>query len=159
MKISELFLKEHETKPTAKYDLYYCAGAIGNIRGTLNIHPNYIMFNPSIENEENRANFTMEKILKFNAIIEIEDIKEVQPIDIPTMTEEAEPQTAHLVQLLLFKIGNKKIEEKYKERLKQLKVDHKAIASIDFKMLLDDGRAKETQAEIVEKINQMIKSV
>ena len=69
VKISELFLKEHETKPTAKYDLYYCAGATGNIRGTLNIHPNYIMFNPSIENEENRANFTMEKILKFNAII------------------------------------------------------------------------------------------
>jgi len=140
VKISELFLKEHETKPTAKYDLYYCAGATGNIRGTLNIHPNYIMFNPSIEDEENRACFTMDKILKFNAIIEIEDIKEVQPIDVPAMSvgEEAEPETHHIVQLLLFKIGNKKIEEKYKERLKQLKVDHKAIASIDFKMLRSD---------------------
>jgi hypothetical protein len=142
LKISELFLKEHETKPTAKYDLYYCAGATGDIRGTLNIHPNYIMFNPSIEDEENRANFSMDKILKFNAIIEIDDIKEVQPIDIPTMMEEADPETDHIIQLLLFKIGNKKIEEKYKERLKQLKVDHKAIASIDFKTLRQPDKAK-----------------
>lgn len=83
----------------------------------------------------------------------------MQPIDVPTMSDEAEPEIDHIVQLLLFKIGNKKIEEKYKERLKQLKVDHKAIASIDFKMLHDDEKAKETQSEIVEKINQMIKSV
>lgn len=48
-KISELFLREHESKGTAKYELYYCAGAIGNIRGTLNLNPNYIMFNPHIE--------------------------------------------------------------------------------------------------------------
>lgn len=59
VKISELFLKESDTKPTAKYDLYYCAGAAGNIRGMLNIHPNYIMFNPLLEHEENKANFTM----------------------------------------------------------------------------------------------------
>jgi hypothetical protein len=29
----------------------------------------------------------MEKLLKFNAIIEIEDIKEVLPIEIPTMSD------------------------------------------------------------------------
>ena len=92
----------------------------------------------------------MEKILKFNAIIEIEDIKEVQSIDVPTMSEEeAEPETDYIVQLLLFKIGNKKIEEKYKERLKQLKVDHKAIASVDFKMPRDGDKMKETQLSIV----------
>lgn len=88
----------------------------------------------------------MEKLLKFNAIIEIEDIKEVLPIEIPTMSDEKEdndsPETAYIVQLLLFKIGNKKIEEKYKERLKQLKLDHKAIASISFKMIGFDKKAK-----------------
>lgn len=70
-KISELFLREHESTGTSKYELYYCAGAVGNIRGTLNLNPNYIMFNPHVENEENKASFTMEKLLKFNAIIEI----------------------------------------------------------------------------------------
>ena len=43
----------------------------------------------------------------------------------------------------------KKIEEKYKERLKQLKVDHKAIASVDFKMPRDGDKMKETQLSIV----------
>jgi hypothetical protein len=55
----------------------------------------------------------------------------------PTMVEED-----HIIRLLLFKIGNKKIEEKYKERFKQLKVDHKAIASIDFKTIKQYDKAK-----------------
>ena len=37
-----------------------------------------------------------------------------------------------MVQLMLYRVGNTKIEKKYKERLKQLKLDHKAIASMTF---------------------------
>lgn len=33
---------------------------------------------------------------------------------------------------MLFKVGNLKIERKYKDRLKQLKLNNKAIASISF---------------------------
>jgi hypothetical protein len=33
---------------------------------------------------------------------------------------------------MLYKVGNLKIERKYKERLKKLKLDHKAIASMSF---------------------------
>lgn len=33
---------------------------------------------------------------------------------------------------MLYKVGNARIERKYKERLKQLKIDRKAIASISF---------------------------
>jgi len=33
---------------------------------------------------------------------------------------------------MLYRVGNSKIEKKYKERLKQLKIDHKAIASMTF---------------------------
>jgi hypothetical protein len=37
-----------------------------------------------------------------------------------------------VVQFMLYKVGNVKIERKYKERLKKLKLDHKAIASMSF---------------------------
>ena len=33
---------------------------------------------------------------------------------------------------MLYRVGNTKIEKKYKERLRQLKLDHKAIASMSF---------------------------
>lgn len=59
--------------------------------------------------------------------------------------------------MLLFKIGNKKIEDKYKERLRQLKVDHKAIASISFKVPKGETDGKDIQTEICAKISSMIK--
>jgi len=39
---------------------------------------------------------------------------------------------------MLYKVGNIKIERKYKERLKQLKIDNKAIASISFSFKAED---------------------
>lgn len=70
----------------------------------------------------------------------MQDIKEVLTLDIPEMTEDnsEQPATAHLIQLLLYRVGNKKLEEKYKERLDQLKIDKKAIASVSFKIVGKD---------------------
>lgn len=74
----------------------------------------------------------MERLLKFNAIVEIVDIQDATYMEIPEMGEGEEPTKISVVQFLLYRVGNIKIEKKYKERLKQLKLDHKAIASISF---------------------------
>lgn len=41
---------------------------------------------------------------------------------------------------MLYRVGNTKIEKKYKERLKQLKIDHKAITSMTFIIKADEEK-------------------
>lgn len=54
-------------------------------------------------------------------------------MEIPEMAESEEiPNNLSVVQFMLYRVGNTKIEKKYKERLRQLKLDHKAIASMSF---------------------------
>ena len=53
-------------------------------------------------------------------------------MQIPEMDGSENPEMDTMVQLMLYRVGNIKIEKKYKERLKQLKLDHKAIASMTF---------------------------
>ena len=52
-RISQLFELPDEKRKTSKYDVYYCSSNC-NIKGVLTLNPNYIMFNPSIEDEENK---------------------------------------------------------------------------------------------------------
>lgn len=56
-RISQLFDISEEKKKTYKYDVYYCS-ANHNIVGVLTLNPNYIMFNPSIDNEQNKKTVT-----------------------------------------------------------------------------------------------------
>ena len=102
---------------------------------------------------------TTEKLLKYNAIIEIQDIKEVVTMDIPEMTEGNEqPRIVHIVQLLLYRVGNKKLEEKYKERLAQLKIDKKAIASVSFKIIgVEELETLSKQSNIKKNIDECLK--
>jgi hypothetical protein len=53
-------------------------------------------------------------------------------MEIPEMSESEIPKNVSVVQFMLYRVGNTKIERKYKERLRQLKLDHKAIASMSF---------------------------
>ena len=53
-------------------------------------------------------------------------------MQIPEMDGSENPKMDTMVQLMLYRVGNINIEKKYKERLKQLKLDHKAIASMTF---------------------------
>lgn len=55
MKISE-FLGSEERKQgllNVKYPVYYNAGINGNIKGTLSLNANYLIFNPSLDDKEN----------------------------------------------------------------------------------------------------------
>jgi hypothetical protein len=73
--------------------------------------------------------------LKFNVLVETVDIAKAEFLEIPMIDEFSSsevPKLNSVVQFMLYKVGNSKIEKKYKERLKQLKIDHKAIASISF---------------------------
>lgn len=74
-------------------------------------------------------------MLKFNVLVETVDIAKAEFLEIPMIDEFSSsevPKLNSVVQFMLYKVGNSKIEKKYKERLKQLKIDHKAIASISF---------------------------
>lgn len=73
--------------------------------------------------------------MKFNVLVETVDIAKAEFLEIPMIDEFSSsevPKLNSVVQFMLYKVGNSKIEKKYKERLKQLKIDHKAIASISF---------------------------
>ena len=48
---------------------------------------------------------------------------------------------------MLYKVGNVKIEKKYKDRLKELKINNKAIASISFSFLSSLNEGKESTIE------------
>ena len=61
-----------------------------------------------------------------------------------------------IVQFMLYKVGNPVIENKYKERLRQLKMDHKAIASISFSIRGDSEDCEKTCLEIVELIKKNV---
>jgi hypothetical protein len=56
------------------------------------------------------------------------------------MGETEEPTVISIIQLMLYRVGNDKIEKKYKEKLKQLKLDHKAIASVTFSVCKCDEK-------------------
>lgn len=64
------------------------------------------------------------------------------------------PAKRPIVQFLLYKVGNNKVEKKYKERLKQLKLKHTAIAAISFSFL--ELESKDVCKELVEIVNQEI---
>ena len=76
--------------------MYYKAGVSGNIKGSLSLNPNYLIFNPSLEDEENIAKFEgtgtvlvdlVERLLKFNAIVETVDIQDASYMELPVMGE------------------------------------------------------------------------
>ena len=49
MRISEILTTQNNNKESIKYECYYIAGNSGNVKGTLTINENYIIFNPSLE--------------------------------------------------------------------------------------------------------------
>lgn len=58
---------------------------------------------------------------------------------------------------MLYRVGNAKIEKKYKDRLRQLKLDHKAIASVSFAIeQTEEKTAYSTAEELVKKVNEII---
>jgi hypothetical protein len=83
----------------------------------------------------------VERLLKYNAIVETVDIQDATFMEIPRMEEKELPSKDAVVQFMLYRVGNSKIEKKYKERLKQLKLDHKAIASMTFTVADDEGKS------------------
>lgn len=40
-----------------------------------------------------------------------------------------------IVQFMLYRVGDNKVEKKYREKIKKLKLEHKALASISFSFL------------------------
>jgi hypothetical protein len=56
------------------------------------------------------------------------------------MGEAELPENVSVVQFMLYRVGNIKIEKKFKERLRQLKLDHKAIASMSFTVFATEER-------------------
>lgn len=101
----------------------------------------------------------MERLLKFNAIVETVDIQDAAHMVIPEMSDSEQPKLISVVQFLLYRVGNSKIEKKYKERLKQLKLDHKAIASMSFALHDQTRPAAETAAELVEKVKELLSEI
>lgn len=70
------------------------------------------------------------------------------------------PKMESVVQFLLYRVGNVKIEKKYKERLKQLKLDHKAIASMSFVICpTAEKSAQEIAQELVQKVKIIIQEI
>lgn len=77
-----------------KYTVYYFAGPSGDIKGVLTVNSNYIIFNPLLDDEENQSKFTskftnnlVEKLLKFNVLVEMEDIQKAESMRIPLIDE------------------------------------------------------------------------
>ena len=61
---------------------------------------------------------------------------------------------------MLYRVGNTKIEKKYKERLKQLKLDHKAIASMTFAICGTlDQTAEQIGQELVQKVKTLVAAI
>lgn len=86
------------------------------------------------------------------------DIQRAEYMRLPEIdgfTGDGEPKYNSVVQFMLYKVGNIKIERKYKERLKQLKLDHKAIASITFSFK-EEERSAEVCEELTQVVNQII---
>lgn len=94
---------------SVKYRVSYYAGKVGYIRGTLIINPSYLIFNPDLENEHNLEKFTVERLLKFNAIVETEDIQDICCMELPEMGESDVPATLSVIQFMLYRVGNPKI--------------------------------------------------
>lgn len=58
---------------------------------------------------------------------------------------------------MLFKVGNLKIEKKYKERLRQLKLNNKAIASVSFSFRkMDEAEAQKQCKQLTDNINGIV---
>lgn len=90
--------------------------------------------------------------------METVDIQDATYMDIPVMEDTDNPRKEAVVQFLLYRVGNLKIEKKYKERLKQLKLDHKAIASMTFIICPTEQRsAGEIGLELAQKVKILIK--
>ena len=51
----------------------------------------------------------MERLLKFNAIVETEDIQDICCMELPEMTDSEVPGTLSVVQFMLYRVGNPKI--------------------------------------------------
>jgi hypothetical protein len=99
-------------------------------------------------------------LLKFNAIVEIVDIQDLMYMEIPEMGETEVPVNVSVVQFMLYRVGNTKIERKYKERLRQLKLDHKAIASMSFIVHpTEDREAYILAQELVFKVRNILSDV
>ena len=77
--------------------------------------------------------------------METEDIQDVLCMEIPEMGEGEEPTKLSVVQFMLYRVGKPQIENKFKERLKQLKLDHKAIASVSFSV---EGNEEASASEL-----------
>ena len=61
---------------------------------------------------------------------------------------------------MLYRVGNTKIEKKYKERLRQLKLDHKAIASMSFTVHATEEKESSVLAEeLVTKVKSILDAV
>ena len=103
--------------------------------------------------------YSVERLLKFNAIVEIVDIQDLLYMEIPEMAESEEiPKNLSVVQFMLYRVGNTKIEKKYKERLRQLKLDHKAIASMSFAVHgTEEKSGSELAQELVNKVKEILK--
>lgn len=74
-RISQLLSSEKSNTVNHKFTVNYFAGKHGNIKGVLTINSNYIIFNPLLEDATNLSTLTVEKLLKFNALVEMMDIQ------------------------------------------------------------------------------------
>jgi hypothetical protein len=88
------------------------------------------------------------------------DIQDLMHMEIPEMGESEIPKKLSVVQFMLYRVGNIKIENKYKERLRQLKLDHKAIASMSFTVHpVEDRESSELAEELVTKVQKILEEV
>lgn len=58
---------------------------------------------------------------------------------------------------MLYRVGDSLVERKYREKIKKLKLEHKALASISFSFQ-DHEESEEMTQQVVENINKAIDS-
>jgi hypothetical protein len=57
IKISQIVGAKNQELINAKYSVFYNVGLNGNIKGSLTINSNYLIFNPSLEDNSNIEKF------------------------------------------------------------------------------------------------------
>lgn len=72
-------------------------------------------------------------------IVENVDIQDIIEMELPEMPNEEDmsvenpyPKIIYVIQFMLFKVGNTKLEHKYKDKFKEFRKSNKPIASMSF---------------------------
>lgn len=146
-----------------KYEVYYCT-SYGDIKGILTINEFQMTFDPlhSIHSDK-----TTSRSLDFRVCLELQDIVEAFMMNLPNKycdddllyEKTKEYNKDYFLEINISRIGDEAIENKYKERIQDMKLEKLALATIFFKIYDQNYKEELKNTEKYKIANEIQKKV